>query len=459
MDAEKSMKIAARRFQNGNYLLSLKKYGQARTEFEVALTLYEKTESYKELAEALNNIGLTLLKDGQADAARGYFIRSYETKKSHANATRESMFNTLYNLMSISGSMTPDEFESYFLEMKMLGESLGGEYLSIVEREKAVYDSVVARRASDLKKKQEETLARSSPTGALEHLLTAGLPFIVRVEFSVNGFAVDLPSQVTFLDQKKLIRIEQLHPVPGVSGKSTTGTLEFETSHELARELMESAPAKAGKIGMEAFEHVKKFMLSLALVRDDIGFSLNRRSFSTGLVSLKNAFGEPMDIYRADAEPPAEPVTLSSEDVMMLNMMLSSEPAVYKLLLLSARRLLDEENYRLSIANAVTGLDAFLNALLRSSLTGDHILDYTSIEDCSLYDRVLYLKKLIADRYDGEVPDTLESCLGENGKDLDTAIVCYERVMAGEKVTGAEAEKTLKAVERAVYDLKSKYGI
>ena len=31
--------------------------------------------------------------------------------------------------------------------------------------------------------------------------------------------------------------------------------------------------------------------------------------------------------------------------------------------------------------------------------------------------------------------------------------------MAGEKVTGAEAEKTLKAVERAVYDLKSKYGI
>ena len=70
MDAQKSMKIAARRFQNGNYLLSLKKYGQARTEFEVALTLYEKTESYKELAEALNNIGLTLLKDGQADAAR-----------------------------------------------------------------------------------------------------------------------------------------------------------------------------------------------------------------------------------------------------------------------------------------------------------------------------------------------------------------------------------------------------
>jgi hypothetical protein len=130
--------------------------------------------------------------------------------------------------------MTPDEFESYFLEMKMLGESLGGEYLSIVEREKAVYDSVVARRATDLKKKQEETLARSSPTGALEHLLTAGLPFIVKIEFSINGFAVDLPSQVTYLDQKKLIRIEQFHPVrPPL--EIHYQYLEFETSHELAR--------------------------------------------------------------------------------------------------------------------------------------------------------------------------------------------------------------------------------
>ena len=44
MDAQKSLKIAQRRFQNGNYLLSLKKYGQARAEFEVALTLFEKNE-------------------------------------------------------------------------------------------------------------------------------------------------------------------------------------------------------------------------------------------------------------------------------------------------------------------------------------------------------------------------------------------------------------------------------
>ena len=176
MDAQKSLKIAQRRFQNGNYLLSLKKYGQARAEFEVALTLFDKMSSYKEIAEATNNIGMTLLKDGLADQAKGFFQRSYEIKKTHATATRESMFNTLYNLLSISGVMTPDEFESYFLEMKALGESLGGEYLDIVERERQVYDSIVAQRATDLKKKQEESLARSSPTGALEHIVTAGLP-------------------------------------------------------------------------------------------------------------------------------------------------------------------------------------------------------------------------------------------------------------------------------------------
>ena len=150
MDAQKSLKIAARRFQNGNYLLSLKKYGQARAEFEVALTLYEKMSAYKEIAETMNNIGMTLLKDGAADQAKGYFVKTYEIKKMHSTATRESMFNTLYNLLSIPGVMTPDEFESFFLEMKALGESLGGEYLGIVEREREVYDSIVTQRAATL---------------------------------------------------------------------------------------------------------------------------------------------------------------------------------------------------------------------------------------------------------------------------------------------------------------------
>ena len=107
---------------------------------------------------------------------------------------------------------------------------------------------------------------------------------------------------------------------------------------------------------------------------------MNHESFSVGLVWLKNAFGEAMEIYRAAPSRHAEPVTLSSEDVMMMNVMLSSEPAVYKLLLMNARRLLDEEYFGLSVVTAAAGLDAFLNALLRSSLNSDQLLDYTSIE-------------------------------------------------------------------------------
>jgi hypothetical protein len=54
---------------------------------------------------------------------------------------------------------------------------------------------------------------------------------------------------------------------------------------------------------------------------------------------------------------------------------------------LSARRLLDEEEYRLSLP-MLSPAWIFLNALLRNSLTSDHILDYTSIDDIA-HDRVL----------------------------------------------------------------------
>ncbi|HEY3272588.1 MAG TPA: tetratricopeptide repeat protein [Methanocella sp.] len=459
MDAQKSLKIAQRRFQNGNYLLSLKKYGQARAEFEVALTLFEKLNSYKEIAEAINNIGMTLLKDGIADQARGFFERSYEIKKTHATATRESMFNTLYNLLSISGVMTPDEFESYFLEMKALGESLGGEYLGIVEREKQVYDSIVAQRATDLKKKQEESLARSSPTGALEHIVTAGLPCIVRAEFSVRGLAISLPEPISYLDQKKLIRIERLAAVAGPGGNSATGAVEFETSIDAAKALMEGAPAGAGRLGEEAFEHVKKFIGALALAREDIGINMNRKSFRVEIVWLKNAFGEAMEIYRGAESMPAEPVTLSSEDVMMMNVMLSSEPPVYKLLLMNARRLLDEEYPGLSVVTVTAGLDAFLDMLLRSALNSDQLLDYTSIGDCSLYDRIRFLMRLAGDLKEDEADGTLEKYLGAAGKGIEDAIECYERVIAGRSIGSDEAEKSLKAINHAVYQLKSKYGI
>lgn len=459
MDAQKSLKIAQRRFQNGNYLLSLKKYGQARAEFEVALTLYEKLNAYKEIAESLNNIGIILLRDGAASEARSYLQRSYEIKKTHATATRESMFNTLYNLLSISSVMTPDEFESYFLEMKALGESLGGDYLAIVERERQVYESIVAQRAMELKKKQEETLARSSPAGALEHIVAAALPCVVKVEFEIRGLAIGLSEPISYLNQKKLIRIERLAAVPGAGGISAAGAVEFETSPDVVKELIEGNPAGAGRLGEETFGHVKKLIGSLALVREDIAVSMNHENFSVGLVCLKNAFGELMEIYRGAGPAPQEPVALSSEDVMMMNVMLSSDPPLYKLLLMSARRLLDEEYSGPSVINAIAGLDVFLNMLLRNALNSDQLLDYTSIGDISLYDRVRYLIRLAGDLKEDDPDGTLEKYLGEAGQGIQDAIECYERAVAGLSIDADQADKTLKAINRAIYELKSKYGI
>ncbi len=36
----------------------------------------------------MNNIGMTMLKDGMASEAKDFFERSYELKKTHATATR-----------------------------------------------------------------------------------------------------------------------------------------------------------------------------------------------------------------------------------------------------------------------------------------------------------------------------------------------------------------------------------
>ena len=153
-------------------------------------------------------------------------------------------------------------------------------------------------------------------------------------------------SRSAYLDQRKLIRIERLTAVTGPGGNSAYGTVEFETSSEVVKATYGRRSARAGRLGEEAFEHVKKFIGALALAREDIAINMNHKSFSVELVWLKNAFGEAMEIYRGAEPLPSEPVTLSSEDVMMMNVMLSSEPPVYKLLLMNARRLLDEEYYR-----------------------------------------------------------------------------------------------------------------
>lgn len=458
MDADKSLKIAARRFQNGNYLLSLNKYGQARKEFEVALTIYERTDAYKEIAETLNNVGIAMLRDGEGEKARDYLERSYALKKEKNSATKESMFNTLYNLLNIAGVLTPNEFESYFIELKMIGEELGGEHLQIVEREKAIYDSVVTTRALDLKRKEEEDKARSSPIGALEHLQASGIPCLVRVDFILHGFTLGLNEPVTYLDRGKMVKIVQLlSKEEGLD--STHGTMEFEVPYEGARSLIVAGDQKP--VEVEAFEHLKKFMGAIVLVREEINFSLRKSRFSTAAVSLKNAFGEFMELYKAPEVSPPAPVVLNSEDVMLVKMMLSTDPSLYKLLTLNARRLYDEEHFAVSVMDSMTALDAFLNVLLRTALTGDHLLDYTSVENCSLADRIDYLKRLLSGTVDGPADWSLETYLGETGRDLDDALDYYDRIMAGDKASigQPEALKALRAASSAIYELKSRYNI
>ena len=458
MDADKSLKIATRRFQNGNYLLSLNKFAQARKEFEVALTIYERTDAYKEIAETLNNIGIAMHRDGLNAGARSFLERSYALKKEKNTATKESMFNTLYNLLHISGVLSPDEFENYYIELKMIGESLGGDHLSIVEKEKAIYDSVVTTRALAIKRKQEEEQARGSSSGALEHLQTSGMPCLVRVNFVLQGFTIGLNEPVTYLTRGKIVKIEQL--VSKSAGiDSTEGILEFEAPYDSVRNLIEGNILSL--VADEAFEHLKKFMGAMVLVRDEINYSLRKSRFSVVTVLMKNAFGDFLEIYQSPAVNPPVPTMLNSEDVMMVKMLLSSDPSIYKLLTLNAKRLYDEEHFSVSIMESMTALDAFLNGLLRSSLTGDQLLDFTSVANCSLYHRLDYLKHLLSGVKQGTAEGSLEAYLGETGKDLEEALGFYDRIMAGEKagIGAAEAGKSLRAVSAAIYDLKSRFGV
>ncbi|WP_048197816.1 tetratricopeptide repeat protein [Methanocella arvoryzae] len=458
MDAEKSLKIATRRFQNGNYLLSLNKFGQARKEFDVALTIYERAGDDKGIAETLNNIGIALHRDGMNAEARDYLERSYALKKEKNVATKESMFNTLYNLLHISGVLTPDEFESYYIELKILGEELGGDYLDIVEREKAIYDSVVATRALEIKRKEEEERARSSPAGALEHMRASGIPCLTKVDFELHGFAIGLNESITYLNFGKMVKIEGL--VPREDGvESTTGTVEFEAPYQSIQSLIEDNDSKP--VEEEAFEHLKKFMSTLVLVREEINFSLRKTRFSISRVTMKNGFGDLVELYVSPEAASGEPLVLNSEDVMLVKMMLSSEPSLYKLLTLNARRLYDEEHFPVSIMESMTALNAFLNVLLRTSLTGDQLLDYTSIQNTSLYNRLDYLKRLLSGVEKGEAEGSLEEYLGENGRDVEEALEYYDRIMAGDKsgIGSAEACKTLRAVNMVIYELKSRYGI
>jgi hypothetical protein len=354
--------------------------------------------------------------------------------------------------------LSPDEFESYFIELKMIGETIGGEHLQIVEKEKAIYDSVVATRALDLRRKQEEERAKGSPLGALEHLQASGIPCLIRVDFSLQGFTLGLNEPVTYLNRGKMIKIEQLvYKEDGLD--STEGIMEFDAPYDSVRSLIEGKGSKL--VEDETFEHLKKFMSAIVLVREEINFSLRRSKFSVSSITMKNGFNEFVELHRSQNGSAPVPMVLTSEDVMLVKMMLSSDPSMYKLLTLNAKRLYDEEHFTVSVIESMTALDAFLNVLLRTSLTGDHLLDFTSIENPSIGDRLGYLKRLLSGIEKGAAEGSLEAYLGETGKNLEEALGYYDRIMAGDKtgIGSAEANKALRAASAAIYELKSKYGI
>ncbi len=464
MDAEKSLKIARKRFQNGNYLLSAKKYGAARKELEVALSLYEKTDADKEQAETLNNIGITLVKEGRAGEAKDFFERSYELKKGFANA-KESQFNTLYNILGVGASLGVDEFEKYFLSMKALGTELGGEYADIVAKEQAIYDRFTELREKEIRRQEEEELAKTSSSGALEHLIRLGKPCVVRVNFELHEFSLS-SGEYSYMSGSKPVKLFGIEPaIPATGDPVSCGEMEFDATYESARRLIDGVktpdldPMDIPLLE-ESFEHMRRFLEAVALVREDINYCLNKHAYSVVSVSLKNGFGDMIEVYHAEPATPAVPTVLTSEDAMMISMMLSSDgQKLYKMLLLNAKRLLSEENYALSVVDAIAGFESFLDLLLKKALSEPDAKSYLAISEPGLGDRLAYLKKLVSgiQGQDG----SLEPYLGDVGKDLDSALKCYNVIMSNgdRNVMSYEAGKTLKSVNRAIYNLKSLYDI
>jgi tetratricopeptide (TPR) repeat protein len=460
MDASKSLKIARRRFENGNYLLSLKKYPAARKEFEVALSIYDKTDAHKETAEALNNIAITLIKDERPEDAKGFFERAYEQKKEGGDRP-QSLFNTLYNIIGLGSALSEEEFEKYFLEMKVVGENLGGEHADIVSREQAIYDRFVEAREKKQKQSEEDALARSSPSAALEHLSSLGKPCVIKVKFALHGLSVSV-TEFSFEDSGTRVKLSGIVPLDDLGRKVSTGEIEFAAQYDTVREFFSEKVENGGSepaLLEEAFEHVKKFMEAVAMVREDIGFCVGKREFSVLMMALMNAYDEPLEIYSDDAHKPESTLTLTGEDSMLVNMMLSTRHSLYKLILLSAKRSLDEENYSLCIVDSVAGFEAFTDLLLKKMLPETEKEDYITLENPCLRERLKLLKKVISGVESSDQP--LEHFLGEVGRDMDDVLVYYDDIMGndGRTIGAYEAVKTLKAVNSAIYNLKSLYDI
>lgn len=450
MDVSKSLTIARRRFQNGNYMLSLNKYGAAKKEFEVALTLFERAGSFKEMAEALNNIGIILVKEGLPVDAKAYFERSYGLKKANG-VDGETLFNTLYNLVGLGGALSEEEYERYFLEMKAIGDSLGGEFVDIVAMEKAAYDRFVEARERERLRREEEALARGSTSGALAHLKKHSLPALVRVKFILNGVAVDVP-EFSYEDEGASVK---LLGISHADGSASMGEVEFDAPYDSVEEMLSGAEEPA--LLKDAFRHVKRFMEAVAMVREDIGFCVGLQGFEVVSAAIRNAFGDSFEIYTGEKRGLAVS-TLAEEDAMLVNMMLSTRHPLYKMLLLNAKRSMSEGNYSLCVVDAVAGFEVFLDLLLKKALPEADRKEYLSLEDPCLYERLRFFKKLIGRAGD---QDSLEHCLGDAGRGLDDALAYYGDIMSnGNKTIGAcEAAKSLEAVKSAIYDLKSRYEV
>jgi len=173
-------------------------------------------------------------------------------------------------------------------------------------------------------------------------------------------------------------------------------------------------------------------------------------------MTIRNGFGDAVEMCRADAAAPAAAARLTGEDVMLVGMMLSAKHGLYKMLLLNAKRSMAEENHSLSIVDAVSGFEAFTDLLLKKALPESERQDYLSMENPCLRERLRFLKRLIGGT---DASDSLEHYMGEVGRDMDDVLAYYDSIMGNDEHTiGAyESRKSLAAVSRAIYNLKALY--
>lgn len=452
MDADKTVKIASRRFKNGNYLLEQNMLAASRKEFDVAYVLYSKLDMQKETAEALNNIGITLVREGMLVEAKKSFERSYELKKRYISSPSESLFNTLHNLLGVCEKLDKEAYMKYYEEHKAAGEALGGEFLATVEKEKAVYEKVAARHTEMDGMAEEEPIEDGTPAEILEQLKNAGKPCMAYAAFAIRGIALEAPRAFSFVDNGRLVKVNSL--LPAYYGEEsfvcqfTKGDIEFESSFEdMSRVIWGGKAIVEGNI----ITYVKKLFSALASVRDDAAISINDGNFIVTAVGFKSASDRYIEAYRRENDAGPAPVTLSGEDCMMADLALSSAHySAFKLYLANSGKMLGDGNHSMAIAVAMAGFEQFIGMFLRRTLSEDMLGQYRS-EPRTLEEKIEWVKGIACYGCD----DTLSAL-----EEVNAGAAIYRSVVDDGKDAGEdETRLVLKAVSRAIYALKSMYGI